>query len=64
MTSFVSLGLESLKSVYQNKAHSIMLSVLFLVFCHVITPNANYLILCDRPLRQIDRHIIKGDGKM
>jgi len=49
--------------MFQNKTHSIMLSV-FLFFSLVIAPNGNYLILCDRWVRQMDRHIIKRDGKM
>lgn len=65
MTAFFSLGLESLKSVFQNKVHTIMLfAFLVAFFCLVTTTNGNYLILFDRPVREMDRYSIKRDRKM
>lgn len=65
MTAFFSLSLESLKSMFQNKVHKIMLfGFLVAFFFFVITTNGNYLLLFDRPVRQMDRCSIKRDRKM
>lgn len=64
MTAFFSLGLGSLKSMFQNKSHRTMLSGFLVAFCClVITTNGNYLILFDRAVMQMDRCIIKRDKK-
>lgn len=60
VTAFFSLGLGSLKSMFQNKSHNIMLSgFLVAFFCLIITTNGNYSVLFDRAVMQMDQCIIK-----